>query len=726
MKKSAVRAARGGVLSAIALAVAAMPVEAQESPSAPPDGITVLDPITVTARRRGEPESEVPLSLTVIEGDSLPTFSIDPGADIARSTPNFNFVDFAEPGSAFGNIRGIGPLGSPLNSLDNTVGFSLNGVATSSFGFAPNLLDVERVEVLRGPQGTLFGRNALGGAVNVVTNPADGQREFRLTGEIGSDGFLLGEALAAGWLVPDLLAARGIVRYQDFDGDIPNRVVGGDEGATEIVAGRGTLRLTPSAGFQATLSAGLDRENRNDPRFLLAETADDPESGSDIQTGGDRNIIDSSLEVTRDFEGYSLTSVTGFQYIELNSISDDTDAFLFSVVNGVPPSFFNVPDQDFNRIDAQERILSQEVRLNSLENADIGWVLGFNYFRSDFDQERDLQSNIFASLNGSDEIEIDSQTFAVFADASVPLPFWEAVTVSGGLRVAHDVQDYRVNFLTNGTPGIVPSFSEENDFSDTYATGRFAVSYEWAPDINTFASLARGYASGGFPRFPVNARLGNPEEIFRPSTVWTYEAGFRAGLLDSRLRVNGSVFFNDVSDGQLTAFDPTSFVFFFENQDYESYGFEIEARALVTSALEVNGALGFTQTELKNVDPEAGTGAVEGDRVPNSADLTATAGVQYRLPGDEFNLSGDFLANTTYQFVGAREADLANNFELDAYHLVDAQLGWENDYIRAYGFARNLFDERPQFFGAVFGTERTEGVIVGRGRIFGVGLSLTW
>ena len=725
MTMGIVRAGRCCLLSAIFLAAEVMPVAAQDSEPTDPDSATVLDPITVTARRRGEPENEVPLSITVIEGDALPTFSIDPGADIARNTPNFNFVDFAEPGNSFGNIRGIGPLGSPLNSLDNSVGFSVNGVATSSFGFAPNLLDVERVEVLRGPQGTLFGRNALGGAVNVVTNPADGQREFRLTGEVGTDGYLLGEALAAGWLLPGRLAARGIMRYQDFDGDVPNAVIGGEEGRTEIIAGRGTLRLTPGAALQATLSAGFDREDRNDPRQLLRSAPDFPVSGVDIEIGGDRELIDSSLEVTRDFEAFTLTSLTGFQNIELNGTSDDTDSFLFAVITGFPSSFFNEPTQDFARTNTHEQILSQEIRLNSLEDADIGWVAGLNYFRSDFEQDSDLQSNFFATINGDHHVEIDSQTFAVFGDASVPLPFLEKVTVSGGVRVAHDVQDFRSDYVSNGFPGTVPNFRDENDFSDTYATGRFALSYQWTPDIMTYASLARGYASGGFPRFLVNSPLGNPEQIFRPSTVWTYEAGIHAGFLNRRVQVDASLFFNDVSDGQLSALDPSAFVVSFQNQDYETYGFEVEARALVTAGLELNGGVGVTRTSLKNVAEDATTGAADGNRVPNSADLTANASVRYRLPGEDLNLSGDFLANGTYQFVGAREADIANSFKLDAYHLVDAQVGWESDHIKIYGFARNLFDERPQFFGSSFGPG-AEAVVVGRGRTVGVGASVTW
>ena len=715
----------------LCLMTLAAPVLAQSEQSAPEptaDGVaqmTVLDPITVTARRREEAEIDAPISFSVIAGDDLPSFSFDSGADIARRTPNFNFVDFGEPGFSFGNIRGIGPLGTPLNSLDTTVGFSVNGVATSSQGFSPNLLDVDRVEVLRGPQGTLFGRNATGGVVNVITNPADGEREFRLSGQIGSDGYVLGEALAAGWLSPGLLAARGILRYQDFDGDIDNLVVGGDEGGAEITAGRGTLRLTLGDGWDVTLIGGYDRETRNDPRFLLRDRDDTPVSGADRMISGERRLIDTSLDISRTFSSFTLTSLTGFQDINLESIADNTDAFLFAEITGLPPEAFNSdPDSDFDFSDTHERVFSQEFRINSLEGAEIGWVAGVSYFRSEFDQFRETESDFFPTLNGSEDTEIDAQTFAVFGDASAPVPFVENLTVSGGLRVAHDEQDFRGSFESNGAPGLVPSFDQDGDFSDTYVTGRAALSYNWTDDVVSYVSAARGYSSGGFPRFQINAPFGQPESTFRPSTVWTYEAGIRSALLDRRVRLDASVFFNDVSDGQLTTFDTSTFTFIFANQDYRSYGFEVEGRAVVIPGLEVNGGVGFTETELTNVSEDAGTGIVEGNEVPNAPNLTANLGVNALYPAEELGLFGDIFANATYQFVGARQADTSNSFELDPYHLVDTQIGWESDHIRAFGFVRNAFDERPEFFGATFGAG-VQGVIVGRGRIFGLGVSLT-
>ncbi len=717
-----------GAATCLSMALTAGPhtlASAQEAQSAAVDRVTVLDPVTVTARKRNEQEGDVPGSITVINGFDFPTSTLNPGADVARQTPNFNFVDYAQPGNSFGTMRGIGPLGSPLNSLDTTIGFSTNGVPTSSFGFSPTLLDVERVEVLRGPQGTLFGRNALGGAVNVVTVPADGETEFRVTGEVGTDGYRLGEVLAAGWLAPDILAGRAIVRYQDFDGDIDNTVTGKDEGATEITAGRGTLRLTPGFDLEATLAVAFNRERRTDPVYMLRDGPGYPTTATDITPKGNRESLETTLEISKRFDLFTVTSVSGLQFINMDSVADTTDAYLFNHWLDMPFESFNDPSVDYTKTRESERILTQEIRLNSPEEQTLDWVVGVSYFRSDFDQDREQQNNLFSTLNGTYDIEIESQTFAAFGDISVPMPFLEGLTVSGGVRVAHDVQDMRSTYVSNGFPGNVPRFSQNQDFADTYLTGRMAVSYDWTPEVMTYASVAHGYSSGGFDRFSVNAPSGRPEEPFQPSTTWTYEAGVHASLLDQRLRLDASVFYNEVSDGQLTTFDPFTYVYYFENQDYATYGFEVEARALLAPGLEVNGGLGFTHSELENVAEGTMTGAEDGHRVPNVPRFTGNAGIQYSLTADVIDLPGDFFSSASYQFVGDREADVANAFALDPYHIVDLQLGWENDTVRLYGFVRNALGEHPEFFGSQYTTD-TRTVMVGRGRVMGLGMSVMW
>lgn len=253
-------------------------------------GSIILEPITITARKRSESAYDVPLSLNVVGPDEMPKGSIDQNSDIARETPNFNFVNFGGPGGNFGTMRGIGPLGSPLNSLDNTIGFSVDGIPTSSFGFAPTLMDFQQVEVSRGPQGTLFGRNALAGAVNVVNKPADGKREFGLTGEVGTDGYRILEGVAGGWLVPDRLAGRGVLRFQNFDGDIPNSVIDRDEGAAKVSAGRGTLTFTPDDTLNISVTGGFDFDKRTDPLYLWKEHPNFPVSGVDLDQYAKRDM----------------------------------------------------------------------------------------------------------------------------------------------------------------------------------------------------------------------------------------------------------------------------------------------------------------------------------------------------------------------------------------------------------------------------------------------------
>ncbi|MEM9009978.1 MAG: TonB-dependent receptor [Pseudomonadota bacterium] len=136
----------------------------------------------------------------------------------------------------------------------------------------------------------------------------------------------------------------------------------------------------------------------------------------------------------------------------------------------------------------------------------IEWVFGLSYFRSDFDQDRVQSSSFFGSLSGTYATEIDSETLAVFGDASVPVR--ERLTLSGGFRVTLDDQEIDSTYTSNGLPGTVPTFSQQDSFNDLYVTGRFAVDYAWTEKIVGFASVARGYASGGFERFTTNAASG--------------------------------------------------------------------------------------------------------------------------------------------------------------------------------------------------------------------------
>ncbi|EIM73531.1 TonB-dependent receptor [Nitratireductor aquibiodomus RA22] len=720
---------RGVSLFALFLSISTGASFAQEAPTGEPDqpatdeaGGTLLDAIIITARKRLEFDLDIPVSTSVLPGESLPATTLDPGGDISRQSPNLNYADFARPSDRYGTLRSVGPLGSPLNSLDSTVGFAIDGVPTSAFGYGQPLFDVDRVEVLRGPQGTLFGRNALGGLINVVPRGADGEREFRIDTQIGSNGFGQAEAVAGGWLIPDSLAGRGALFYQTFDGDVPNGIIGGEEGGVDLKAGRGSLRFTPDATLTIDVTGSYSSDHRNNVVWLLKEHPDFPVSGSDITPVNNRDIGQGTVKITKDFDTLSLTSVTSYQDIRIRSADEFTDSYIFGRWLGVDPAAFVDPDDDVGSVKEREEIFSQEFRLNSAEGSDWDWVAGVSYFRSDFNTHRVMNSSMWPTSNGTTDNDVNSETFAVFADVTAPLG--ERFEISGGLRLAHDRQDFTGRFVSNGAAGIVPSLHQQNSFSDTYLTGRAALSYAWTDDIRSYVSVARGYSSGGFERTAQNSAYGTPAEPFRPATGWTYEIGTKAQLNDA-ISVSGAVFYNDVTDGQLTGFDNATAQVFFANQDYRSYGFELQASAELGHGFELSAGVGYTKSRLEGQPTPNLPIPVEGNRVPHAPEWTANLGLGYRKAGEDIGLSGDFYANASYQYVGARYPDVQNSVKMDAYHIVNAKIGWENERVGVNAFVNNLLDERPIYYATAYSSDVTA-VIAGRGRVFGVGASLKW
>jgi iron complex outermembrane receptor protein len=217
--------------------------------------------------------------------------------------------------------------------------------------------------------------------------------------------------------------------------------------------------------------------------------------------------------------------------------------------------------------------------------------------------------------------------------------------------------------------------------------------------------------------------LGKPEQAFPASTSWTYETGFKSEFAGKRVALNGAFFFNDVKQGHLVVFDAPSAAFTIAALDYQSYGAELEATARPPPGLELFAGLGLTRAFLLNVPANSTTGAQSGNTVPNVPGVTAAVGAQYQVPASAVGLDGDFVGHAAWQYVGARAADVANSFNLDAYSVVNLRVGWKGKAFEFYGFAYNLFDQRYQSWGQSFGPT-TPTVRVGQGQILGLGSAI--
>ncbi|MDQ8732306.1 TonB-dependent receptor domain-containing protein [Bradyrhizobium sp. LHD-71] len=699
-----------GALVAISSGVLPGPAFAQQA--------VQLDEITVTARKRPEAEKDVPISLTNVEGAQLEDLSkIRSNADLARSVPNFNFVDLGGQSSNLGNIRGVGSL-SPVSPDDTSVVFYVDEAPQSVYGIAPNLLDTERVEVLRGPQGTLFGRNAQGGAVNIISRLPTFDRSFSLSGEWGTHG--TGELIANSPLIPNVLAGRVALRYSNFGGDVPNILLGGNDAATQVGAFRGSLLFAPSERTTITFRGSYAKDDDTAPRWLLRGAVDFPVSAIDPRNEVNRESENYNLKIRHDFGSMVFESVSNFQHTTSLQLSDLTDSLVFSKLTGLPPAVFSVPGADLASIGINENTWLQELRLSASKDSSVAWTAGLNFFRTEVALDGNARSvtPAFATATGNRANDFATNSYAAFGEATFPIV--GALKGTFGLRATHEEKDAFYRYRGVGTPGTVPSYAQDLSLTDDFLTGRAGLSQDWTPDFMTYATVARGYVTGGFPANSVNNPLGKPEVPFAASTSWTYEAGFKSELFDHRLKLTGALFFNDVKNGHLFVFNVPAAAFTVATLDYQSWGGEVEAAVRVAPGFEVFGGVGVTEAELVNVPIGSATGAKNGARVPNVAALTANLGFQYQVSAESVGLAGNFFFRANYQFVGTRAADVANTFDLPSYGIVNGKLGWKGQNFGAYVFANNLFDERYEAFGQSFGPT-TQSVRVDQGRLIGAG-----
>jgi len=711
-----------------ALLAGAPPAWAKEQQPQNPSAadIAELPSVTVTARKREESVQDVPISMTVQDAQALQRNASpsDGSAGLARSTPNLTFADSGGLNGNLFTIRGVGSF-APLSSEDTSVVMYLNEVPRSVYGAPPTLLDVNRVEVLRGPQGTLFGRNTQGGAINVIQNEPRFEREFWATTEVGTHGHRMGE-IVGNMPLSDNLAGRLAIQYSNLDGTVPNLTTGGKDGRVLVGAARGSLLWLPDDGTSVTFSGFYDRRESDAPRFIWWQNPSFPQSA--INPPGNIRWRDAgaSVKVEHDLDRVRLTSLTSYQDSQSIQPLDLTDAFLYSAMTGAPQATYNIPYADYTHFRYQEKTAQQEFRISSLDDsAPLAWTAGINLYRSEFTSDLTSRASRaafnFATQNGTQANRINSTSMAAFGESTLALT--DRLKTTFGLRYTHEKKDADYQFSGNGNPAVVPFFRDKQSLSDNFLTGRAGISYDWSSDAMTYVTISRGAVSAGYPAQGVNIQTGKGEAAYPTSTSWTYEAGFKTSWLDRRLDLNGSVFYNDVTNGHMLVFDPTQSLFTTASLDYQSKGFELEAAARINTSLKVTAGIGYTDAELVNVPVVNTAGAKSGNPVPNLPKLSTSLGIQYEPPMQLGPLAGRLKASVAWQYLGKRSVDVKDSFDLPGYGVVNARIGWQQGNWEIYGFAWNLLDKQYVVAGQAW-TPAVSSVRVGQPRIVGLGATV--
>lgn len=668
-----------GVLSALSFPSVAQEVAAET-------GTIALESLTVTARKVAETESEIPVAMTTIGAADILDARVERMEDIARLSPGFNFSKGTQSRYSIFNIRGVGSL-VPGGFEDGSVSAYVDGVPVPLSLMDGVYGDVERIEVLRGPQGTLYGKNAQAGAINITMRPPSEQLEGEIGADIGTHGRREISALVSGPVVKDRLAFRLALKGATEDGLVYNDALGRKAGDLDRISGRGTVDARWSDRFDTKLSIAREIVNNNDNQMVPATMYD--RTNEPFGAYNDQRIWSGGMTNTvRLMDGLDLKLITGATSI------DGEEHFVQSIAS-------------HTLTDYTEDQFSQEVRLDGV-NGGRTWSVGLFYNR--FAQNQTMEALGMMSLVDTGRHRNDTK--AVFGEVTQPLT--DKLKLTTGLRL-HRTHVTTDETVVHRTFGFTHGYEEKQTFSGW--NGRVALTYLPSDTDTFFASIARSYKPGGFQTAHSTAIGGVPAPTagYESATTVTYEAGYKGQFFDRRLSFDATAYLSKTKNEQVVGYDPMTFSSRYSNIDADSYGLELASRLKVTREMTVGGALSLTRAFAAEDGDLGWSGTVrEGAGLPMTPAVSYNLFADWRDDLDIGPLGMVWFARVDYAFTGARWGELTHATRLDSYGVLDLSLGVEADRFRVVGYVDNALDDKYVDF-AAFGRSRP-----GVARRFGV------
>lgn len=526
-----------------------------------------LEEIIVTAQRRQESQQDVPIAVAAVTAQALANTGIDATRDLPQVIPSVQFTRSGPSGLFF--VRGVGTTNAAAGE-EGANAVYVDGVYMADLGQTINYFNnIERIEVLKGPQGTLFGRNATGGLIHVITRePGD---EYTLKGEIGAGNYKTVNARGyiAGRIAEGIAADLAVVKYHQGEGWGRNLTTGTKNKFQSYWGGRSKIIVQPSDDVKFTLSGDYLKNRDNPVGWRIADGT--------IGTGGCRGpgaptttAVCPSPLIADDHDTTENNAALTIQEIYGGSLTGEIDLG-FATLTSISAYRETSTDSDFGvdggplpiiRIDFLSGLKSfqQELRLASNDTEPLAWQFGGFFLDTDAENDSFFSGAAFPAAFAGQEVKarLKSKSYAVFGEATWSIT--PTTQVTGGIRYTTDRRNFDASqFLlgTNGTrtPGgavTVPSGKpltapgvQKTKLKYNEVTWRLALRQELAEDISVYASANRGFKSGSYS-------LQNPlNDPYLPQTIMAYEIGFKSELFDRRLRLNLAAFKYKVDDYQV-------------------------------------------------------------------------------------------------------------------------------------------------------------------------------
>lgn len=643
--------------------------------------------ILVTARKRTESLNSVPISVSALTSATIEQAGITSIDRLNAIVPSFSQVPAQDPGTNIITIRGI----TQVRFGEPPVALVVDGVqASSPDQGTQELTDIERIEVLKGPQGPTYGRNAIGGAINIITKEPTNDFQGQVSGEVGQGLYYRLFGQMSGPLVEDTLLFRVSAAYKDNEGRIRNETLGRKVDDYDAVSLRGRMLFKPDPALRFDLRGSYENLTGGSAYYFPIFPGQDPNDVQPIIANRDgkgiRRLRDVSLKADYTFANdITLTSITAYAYAKAATLGQDLDFLPYPLAPG-----FGGLVLDQTRL---TKAWSEEVRLTSPSTGRLRWLLGAYYLNT----HRDVESAAFLDLTGAGDYHLvrlsflpernRNDAYAVFG--TLDYDFTEQLKLSLGLR--HDWDD---RHQTNPATG--------SEIAKTFKSlqPKASLSYFFTPDKMVYVSGARGFRSGGF----------NAESLIFPrqydsEIAETYEVGTKLSLADRRVQLNIAAFYTDQENVQFYRWDSVSAAqgILTINQAYH-YGIEGDLTARVTRGLTLIAGGSLIKS---NVDDFNGSPLWRGNDLPHINGWKYNLGAQYSAPLSD---TTDLMFRVDYAAFGDLYFFVDNLVKQDPVHLVNARLALTRGPVQLTLSAENLFNKRynTDYFSSFFAGTPTD------------------
>ena len=676
--------------------------------------------VEVSAQKEPTDPQRLPVPVTVVTDDMILDAGLDTVTSAGVYAPNTHFTEFSARKLSNARFRGIGA--SPQNPSITTY---VDGVPQLNANTSNvELLDVHQVEFVRGPQSTLFGRNTLGGVINVESRRPGlgGDWSGRLHVPLGNYDERGVRAAASGPIKGDTIGAGFAFSYVTREGFTRNLTTGRTLDDREAFAAKGQVLWKPTAAFETRVIVSGERARDGD--YALSDLgglrANPFDARRDFEGFTERDILSTAIQTRWDGPRVALSTTTGIVSWRTDDATD-LDYLPFDLAT-------RRNEEESLQFTQEVRVASPAaaaVRLGS--TARLAWQAGALFFTQNYDQDSRntyspalLSSQFgvpvpFSAVEQSPLAELDDVGLGVYGQGTVTIG--EALDLVAGIRADRESREAVLQTFT--TPMLLPpsNLDEERTFTDV--SPQFAVAYRLTPERSVFGLVSRGYKAGGFNAVPMPGG-----EVYDEEHTWNLEGGFKGRWAGGRVATNASVFRIDWDDMQFNL--PNEFVpgqFFIANAAAAtSTGAEVEVRARPVFGVDLFGSLGYTRARFDDGVMLGGT-PVGGNEVPNTPDFTANAGVQLSHALRP-SLTGFVRVETDVH--GAYSYDEANTEGQEAYALTHVRGGVRVGIAVIEAYVRNAFDERYIPVAFEYRSFAPSGFVgeMGRPRTFGVNLGV--